>query len=213
VSGSESLPGTGIASGDVTSKGNITIKGRLPDNSTFSAATFLSKTGKTSFFLYRKGGSTLVSTLQFPQGSEMAAVAGEFIWRRKTSANDVLTEFAHTVLGSRYVRPVLFADLLPPITAATGGLLALDPGPEHSLPPQPFIFNPKGSAVFALPSPGLQLSTNLTTGLFTGTFRFPNSKANIPFHGAFLPSAGIAEGYYRATSGTPSGTLHLRSPP
>ena len=212
--GGEQSTAAGIPKGDgwawlnVTADGTARIAGVLADGRPFSTGIALSASGRAPFYqaLYRGRGS-LSGAIQFTANPGVSDAAGTLHWFKPGSF-----DFDTTAIVSAYAFTPGHR-LLASLDAGNGAaVVAIGEGGLAADLSQAVVINPRNVVSLSSPlSVRLALALDTRHGLFSGTFRLPGTRRDLPFRGVVFQAQGRAGGSF--LRGTQSGFVRVGVPP
>ena len=211
--GDDQSAAAGIPKGDgwawlnVTADGTARIAGVLADGRPFSTGIALSATGSAPFYqsLYSGRGS-LTGTLQFTARPGVSDAEGTLHWF-KPGAFDIdlpaiVSAYTFTP-GHRLLSALDASGGEAVVTFGAGGLLS-----ELN---QSVLIDTRNAVSLSSPlSVRLTLALDTRHGLFSGTFKLPGTRTDIPFRGVVFQAQDRAGGYF--LRGTASGFTRFGPP-
>jgi hypothetical protein len=183
--------GNGIGTLSVDVAGNVNCKLTLPDGTTFSEKTTLSKDGAWPLYAapYKTGG-LVIGWMQFQSAAPGDGFAGPCIWTKSAGkaapyAGGLTNEF--TVTGSLYKTPPLAYQTF-------GGATVVFSGAGLTLPITNSVMWGANNKIVNQSGKSMKLSLTASSGLFKGTVLI-NGK-NVPFQGVLVEKNNEGLGFF-----------------
>ncbi|MEQ1750387.1 MAG: Ig-like domain-containing protein, partial [Prosthecobacter sp.] len=206
--------GTGFATATVTTAGAVTlIGGSLPDGTTVTQSSFVSKDGLWPVYapLYATKG-VLMGQMNFTSLAGISDVDGPLTWMRPADAKSLIYKPGFTTeldgVGSKFVKAVTYRRLIPLQNVGGNAMIHLEEGGLTS--PMARLATVNSANLANVPLQDADRST-LTiagaTGLVTGNFYHPVTQKLTAYKGAVLQTQKLMGGYF--LEGTHGGKMSL----
>ncbi|MDP9291235.1 MAG: CAP domain-containing protein, partial [Verrucomicrobiota bacterium] len=195
AAGAGSPAGSGYATVTVSAAGMVSVAGRLGDGSPFTSSSGLTAGNTFTLFsrLYAATGS-IGGEVTFQSASD-SDFSGTLTWVKPARPADKFypNGFSAQVefIGSRYTPPAANS-------VGSGGTVSFSGGNLAQAFSQPITISKK--IIVSLPNAQrVTAALNPTTGVFSGSFRSPQTLTLKTFHGAFVQKQNAGAGYFLGT--------------
>ena len=195
-------PGNGPVALTVSSAGNLSLVGTLPDGTPLTYSTPVSTNGYWPLYLPLYGGKGgLFAWSQFDANQPSESLGGIYVWIKRASTATKLYPNGFVVTnvllsGSAYRVPAVNTNR---VVNFTHGQLVLSEGGFASPVTNEIVLSDR-NIVTNLSTNKLTLTLIRTNGLFSGTMTPPGTTKAVTFKGAVLQNQNSGTGYFLNTN-------------